>query len=93
VFDYPITTAELIMKRAFMDGTQITHPLLLSEPNNRVKVAGELSTIRFDDRLKGILINNRSGHFQPHNDSLTLVTERLENLGINPQNIYVTSMG
>ena len=90
---FPITTSELIMKRTYIDGTQLIHPLLLDNPHSKVKTAGELSTIRFDDRLKGILINNRSGHFKPHNDSLSLVVKRLENLGIHSQEIYVTSMG
>lgn len=93
VCDYPITTAELIMKRSYIDGTQLIHPLLLDDPRKKVKTAGELSILKLDDNIKGILINNRSGHFQPHNDSLVIAVKRLEDLNIHTQKIYVTSMG
>lgn len=95
ILNFPVSTAEIVMQRNYIDELKIPiiHYLLLFDKKDKVKAAGEICCLKNQSEPDSIIINNRSGHFQPHNDTLLFVRKNLENIGIMSEKIYIIDMG
>ncbi|RSI10594.1 hypothetical protein [Streptococcus sanguinis] len=79
IFDYSWSTTELISERnkPLVKNHSLIHPMLVSHNNYNVVSAGEICVVHEKNVLKGIVINNKSGHFRPNSTSLDYVKEFL----------------
>jgi hypothetical protein len=95
IFDYPWKTKNLILNRdkPVIEGFPIIHPILVFKDNFSVIGAGEVCFIKNTTQLKGVIINNKSGHFRPNPDSLMYVRNFLSHIfGLNEKNIITLNL-
>lgn len=92
IYLQPIPFQDLLFgrQRLKVNNGRIAHPVLLDSHGLMAVGAGEVIFVKdkISDNIKGLIINNKSGHYRPSGDSLEKVKEAFSNnLGLVPENI------
>lgn len=79
IYDAALTTTELVLNRnnLLINGVPLVHPILSYPSNLEVKAAGEITFIHSKQKLHGIIINSKSGHYRPSSNCLELAVKTL----------------
>ncbi|MEG8980395.1 hypothetical protein U8Y98_27175 [Priestia megaterium] len=92
IYLQPIPFQDLIFGRQKLkvNNGRIAHPVLLHKHDLIAVGAGEVIFVKNEknDKVEGLIINNKSGHYQPSGKTLKTVKQAfLDNLKLKPENI------